>query len=62
MAEAVVDVVNDIAPNYMITVRVVGVNKWRVRLWVAGIFIRIAAKIANVGIKFEDKPFYSADL
>ena len=56
------DVTNDLAPQCTITVRVVGINKWRVRVRVASKIIKLAAFIMNVGLKFEDKPWYGTDL
>lgn len=56
------DMTKDLAPQYMITVNVVGVKKWYVRMWIATRLFKLGAKIMNVGIKFEDKPWYGTDL
>lgn len=59
---ATVDMTKDIAPQITMTIRLVGVKKWYVRLWIAKQLIKLAALIMNVGIKVEDKPWYGADL
>lgn len=56
------DISRDLAPRLELSVRIVGVKKWRIRLWVAKQLFRVAAWISNMGIKFEEKPWYGADL
>lgn len=56
------DATKDIAPNYTMTIKVVGLKKFRLRLWMAKILFKIGARITNMGIKFEEQPWYGADL
>lgn len=62
MAAVTVDMVKDIAPRCLITVNFVGEKKWYIRMWIAAKLFKLGAMIMNVGIKFEDKPWYGADL
>ena len=62
MADVKVDMLNDIAPKVTVIVRIVGLKKWYIRLWVAKQLIRLASVITNMGVKFEEKPYYGADL
>ena len=56
------DMTKDIAPKYLVTVRIVGIKKWLVRLWIAKQLLKLVSIVANMDIKFEDKPWYGADL
>ena len=60
--ETMLDMTKDVAPRFTVTIRLVGLKKWKVRLWVATKLIKLGALIMNVGIKFEDKPYHGADL
>ena len=62
MAVVTLDMARDIAPHYLVTVRIVGIRKWSVRVWVATRLIKLVALIMNVGVKFEERPHYGADL
>ncbi len=48
-----VDMTKDVAPGMMITIKLSGVRKWKVRLWIAGLLFRLGAKVMNVGIEFK---------
>jgi len=56
------DMTKDLAPKCLMTVQIVGIKKWQMRMWMATRLIKLAAIIMNVGIKFEDKPWYGTDL
>ena len=56
------DMTRDIVPHFLVTVEIIGMRKWKARLWVAIQCFKLGSKIANMGIKFEDKPYYGADL
>ena len=56
------DATRDIASQYMVTVCIVGMREFHIRLWIAKQLLKLVAVIANTGIKFEQKPYYSADL
>ena len=62
IAMARIDMTRDVAPQLTMTVTMVGMKKWVVRLWVATQLMKLAAWIMNMGIKIEDTPWYSADL
>lgn len=54
--------VNEAAKSIVLNVRVVGIHRFKARLWIARQFFKVGARIAGLGIKFEDKPFGGADL
>ena len=56
------DMTEDMAPRIMVTIKVVGIKRWVIRLWVAKQLFKLAGRITNMGIKFEEQPWYSADL
>ena len=62
MAAVIVDMTKDVAPNYLVTVRFVGTKEWSIRLWATRQLLKLAVMIANMSIKFEDKPWYGTDL
>lgn len=53
MADVTFDITKDLAPKITMTVKVSGITKWRFRVWVAGNVIKMAARIMNIGVKFE---------
>jgi len=59
---ATFDMTRDLAPKVIMTVKIVGMKKWYLRMWIATKLIKLGAMIMNVGIKFEEKPWYGADL
>ena len=56
------DMTRDIAPRFEITVRIVGQKRWIFRLYIARQLLRLAACVANMGIKFEEKPYSASDI
>jgi hypothetical protein len=50
---AKLDITKDLAPDLTVAVKLVGVQKYHIRLWVARQFIKLAAKIMNCGIKID---------
>ena len=46
--------ISSVTPNLTVHVRVTGVKTWRVRLWLAMRLIRLAARVAGVGLRIED--------
>ena len=60
--ETTLDMIKDIAPKFVVTVKFVGLKKWRIRFWIARQLFRLGAMVSHMGIKFEDKPYYGADL
>ena len=59
---ATLDMTKDLAPRLTMTVNIIGIKKWHIRMQIAVKLIKLAAMIMNVGLKFEDKPYYGADL
>lgn len=57
----ILNATKDLAPNITVEVRIVGIKQWKARLWVAKQFLKIAARIANVNIKFENYLYSKAD-
>lgn len=53
MAALTFDVSKDIAPSVLMTVKVIGITKWRIRMWIAAMLIKLAGKVMNVGIALE---------
>lgn len=62
MAEVKVDITKDLAPKFTITVRIIGIKSFRIRLWIAKQLIKLATLIINTKVKFEKAPWYGADL
>lgn len=56
------DAMKDIAPNVTITVRIVNLKQLKIRLNIARWLIMLAGRVANMNIKFEDKPYYGTDI
>ena len=43
----------DVAPRLTMTIRFKGIQRWKVRLWLAARCFWLGARIMNVGIRFE---------
>ena len=56
------DMTNDIAPSCTLTASIIGMRKWGFRKEIATRLMKLAARVINVGIKFEDQPWYGTDL
>jgi len=53
MTAVTFDMAKDIAPSVLMTVKVTGIAKWRIRMWVATQLIKLAGKAMNVKIALE---------
>lgn len=47
------DITKDLAPSLTLTVKMVGVQRHYIRLWIARQLFKLAAKIMNCGIKID---------
>ncbi len=54
--------VNKVAKDCTLNVKIVGIKRFKGRLWLAGRLIKLAATIAGLYVKFEEKPWYSPDI
>lgn len=49
------DMTKDLAPGITLTVKIIGMKKWCVRIWIGSMIIKLAALVMNVGIEIETK-------
>ncbi len=53
---------SDIANKMTINVKIIGIRRFKFKLWIARQLFKLAGTVTGMTIKFEEEPWYKSDI